>query len=533
MKKALHYLLLITLIAVALVQCAKKGTPTGGPIDETPPAIVRASPPNFTTNFSGQEIEIQFNEYVKLKELQKQLVISPPLKTRPLITPQGSASKKINITITDTLKENTTYVFDFGQSIVDNNEENPYPFFKYVFSTGPVIDSLTLKGEIIDAIKFEPEEFVNVLLYEVNESYTDSIIYNGQPNYVLNTLDSLTTFTMENLKEGTYKMVALKEDNRNLSFNPGRDKIGFVSGFVKVPSDTVYTIKMYDQELDSSIKKITQEAQSKLFIGYTGDLSTVEIQPNPENLFEATRLTSFEDKDTLQYWFRPALEQDSLLLNTRVADFEKEFKVRIKELKRDSLSLSKKGELSLRNPAAISATTPINTVNTDKISLIDKDSLNMEFTVVLDSLKNLATFKFPRDEDQRYTLQLLPGAITDFYGSQNLDTLALKYSTRSAYDYGNIFVTLVGSSTTPLLLQVVKKDLSLVAEQSVTEADEYEFNFLDPGDYYLRLVYDRNDNGRYDGGNFLQDIQPERVVYYPDLINLLKNFDRYYTLRVD
>lgn len=531
-KKHLLHILILFVIAITLVQCAKRGQPTGGPVDETPPVILRAYPDNYTRNFKNQIIEIQFDEFVKLKDLQKQLVISPPLKTRPIITPQGSPAKKITIQITDTLKDNTTYVLNFGQSIVDHNEENPYPFYKYVFSTGKVIDSLTLKGKITDALQFEAEEFVNVLLYEINEAYTDSIIYKESPRYVLNTLDSLTTFTMENLKEGTYKMVALKEENSDLRFDPLRDKMGFVSETIKVPSDEVYELKMYQQELDPSIRKITQEAQSRLYVGYTGNVENLKITPVDKSLIAQSRLTQLDKTDSLQYWYRPALKQDSLMLSTVLNEEVQEFKVRLKELKKDSLTLRKENDFSLRNSASFTASTPIEKMDASFMKLIDKDSLQLSFTTRLDRLKNRGFIDFERQEEQKYNLRLFPGAITDFYGEKNSDTLSYTYSTLKSTQLGNFSITLKGGSSFPVIIQVTKKDLSVEAEVVASENGTYDIFFLNPGEYYIRVIYDTNANGKYDPGNFLKGIQPEEVVYNPELIKLQANWDRKYTLNL-
>ena len=200
MQKKLSNFIFIITISVLLINCANRGTPQGGEKDKEPPKILKSVPANYSTNFKGKEIKIYFDEYVKLKNLQKQLIISPPMKTQPEILPLGSARKNITIKIFDTLQPNMTYAFNFGQSVVDNNEENPFPFYRYVFSTGDYIDSLTVKGEIFDAEKRKPEEFVSVMLYEIDSTYTDSIIYKESPKYVTNTLDSTTTFTIEKFK---------------------------------------------------------------------------------------------------------------------------------------------------------------------------------------------------------------------------------------------------------------------------------------------------------------------------------------------
>jgi hypothetical protein len=135
--------LLICLISILITQCAKRGIPEGGPKDETPPFLIKAEPKQNSVNFKEKRIRLYFNEYIKLNDFRKQLVVSPPIdKGLYSISPQSGASKYIQIDINDTLPKHTTYVFNFGQSVVDNNEGNPLPFFKYVFSTGKYIDSV-------------------------------------------------------------------------------------------------------------------------------------------------------------------------------------------------------------------------------------------------------------------------------------------------------------------------------------------------------------------------------------------------------
>jgi hypothetical protein len=151
---------------------------------------------------------------VKLKNLNKQLIVSPPMKYNPEVSPM-TPSKIINIKIKDTLQENTTYSFNFGQSIEDNNEGNPYNQFKYIFSTGSYIDSLKVSGTIKDALNKKEDSFVSVMLYEANSKFNDSMVYKSVPRYITNTLDSLKTFKIENVKAGKYLLVAMKDANSN------------------------------------------------------------------------------------------------------------------------------------------------------------------------------------------------------------------------------------------------------------------------------------------------------------------------------
>ena len=245
MLQRITNLLFCCILFLVIANCANRGRPDGGPKDQTPPVIIKAEPENLNTNFKGDEIRIYFDEYVKIRNLQKNLIISPPMDPEPIITPQGSASKYITIKILDTLLENTTYAFNFGESIVDNNEENPYPYYRYVFSTGPTIDSLQVQGVMMDALARKAETYVSVMLYEVDSTFTDSVIYKQKPKYITNTLDSTTVFRLENLKAGKYLMVALKEENANYTFQPKTDKIGFVKSFIDVPTDSIYNIELF------------------------------------------------------------------------------------------------------------------------------------------------------------------------------------------------------------------------------------------------------------------------------------------------
>jgi hypothetical protein len=240
-------LFLLFFITSLVLGCANRGTPSGGEKDEDPPVIKRLNPENFSTQFSGDEIEIEFDEFVKIKNAQKQLIISPPLDNQPSIYPLGGASKTITIKIKDTLKPNTTYAFNFGESIVDNNEENPYPYFRYVFSTGDAIDSLSVKGYVVDALEEEPDKFVSVMLYEVDSTYTDSIVFKEKPRYITNTLDSLTSFSVDNIKAGTYKLIALKDQSNNYIFDQKQDKIAFIQDHVTVPTDSIYELKLFKE----------------------------------------------------------------------------------------------------------------------------------------------------------------------------------------------------------------------------------------------------------------------------------------------
>ncbi|NNF81628.1 MAG: Ig-like domain-containing protein, partial [Flavobacteriaceae bacterium] len=438
MKKA--FPLIIIFLLLISVSCANRGNPSGGERDTTPPEIVKSDPENLGTNFTADEIEIQFDEYVKIKELSKNLIISPPMDPEPQITPLGSASKKITIKIYDTLRPNTTYALNFGESIVDNNEENPFPFYKYVFSTGGYIDSLTMEGGITDALDKQAEEFVSVMLYEVDSTYSDSLIYKEKPDYITNTLDSLTTYKLENLKPGKYRLIALKDENSDFTFDQAIDKIGFVEDFIEIPTDQFYDIQLFKEKVDFKAFRPRLSGHQKIAFGYAGDPELMDIKlitrvPDSFN----SRITQAKDKDTLSYWFRPKLELDSLIFKVSGPKTIDTFTVRLKDQLKDSLVISpfRDGPETFEKPFEIDANLPLTTIDRSQIKLIDKDSADVSFNLVLDSLKNRLRFEFEKTESNNYRLKLYPGALTDFFENTN-DTLSYSIRTKAVSDYGNL-----------------------------------------------------------------------------------------------
>jgi hypothetical protein len=273
LKKLTKYLLLI-LLTIA-IGCAKRGSITGGLKDTIAPTLEMSNPKNFSTQFNGKTIKLTFDEYVKLKDVNKQLVISPPMKTPPVITPTV-ASKYFTISIKDTLQPNTTYSLNFGQSIQDNNESNPLSQFKYVFSTGSYIDSLSLGGKIKDAYTKKTDNFVSIMLYEVNDTFTDSIIYKQPPRYITNTLDSLTVWKLENLKAGKYLLIALKDNNNN-KYDPKSDKIGFQKQYITIPNDTIYELELFQEEVQFRALKPFLDTGQKLTMGYNGKPDNLKV----------------------------------------------------------------------------------------------------------------------------------------------------------------------------------------------------------------------------------------------------------------
>ncbi len=525
MKGNFLYFIFLILLSLSFVDCAKRGNPEGGPRDTIPPVIIRTVPENYTTNFEGNEIRIYFDEYIKLKDIQRNLIISPPLENQPTLYPL-STSKYIRVVFNDTLRENTTYSINFGNSIVDNNEENPFEYYKYVFSTGSYIDSLKVMGRITDATKLLPEEFVTVMLYEVDENYTDSIPFTKKPLYITNTQTTPDVFQIENIKAGRYQLIALKDNNNNYTFQPKIDKIGFVNEFIEVPTDTTFLLNLFKEIPVYSLARPASVSSNQIIFGYEGKADSLRIEKLtsvPEDY--AFHITKDPKRDTLNYWYRPTMDLDTLTFKVTNASNVDTVQVRQRIAVVDSLKLTpgKTGVIAFDESFEVSANLPLIAFQKDNIQIMDKDSAQVTFDATLDRYFNLLSLSFKKEERQNYTVTLLPEAVTEFFGSSN-DTVQYRVTTRTVADYGFMTLNLSNVASFPIIVQLVTDKGELRREMYATESRTFEFENLTPGNYYVRVIYDTNENRIWDTGNFLERRQPEQIVYYPKLIEVRANW---------
>jgi uncharacterized protein (DUF2141 family) len=532
MARRILAFLFLFLISFSFYQCGRKGTPTGGIKDIIPPKLEKSEPAQMTTNFKADKIRLYFDEYIKLKDVQEQLIISPPLKNTPIITPAGTPSKYVEIRLKDTLKENATYTFNFGQSIIDNNEDNPNSFLTYVFSTGNYIDSLELKGVVEDAFERDAETFISVMLYEIDSTYNDSTIYKKPPTYISNTLDSTVFFNLNYLRKGKYALFGLKDNNKNNLFDQKLDKIAFLTDTIVLPTNEIYLLTLFKEKSNYAISVPKYEAKNKIIFGYQGDFKDIRIKnltAYPDSV--KTMITKERGKDTLNYWFTP-FKTDSLVfavVNERLK-LKDTFVIKTKKIAADSLVIKPNvtGIIGFEETFLITANIPIITTDSSKIELINKDSVAINFTALLDSLNNSLNIVFKKEPDEVYRLSIFPDLVQDFFGNTN-DTVVYNLKTNKYQDYGNLELSLSGNVSYPVIVQLTDNNGKEVKrELYAQEPKTFYFNYLNPAQYLVRVIYDHNKNKKWDTGDYLQKIQPERISYAPKPIEIRANWEEKY-----
>ena len=329
--------------ALALYSCANIGRPEGGPRDLVPPVYVNSNPVPNQLNYKGEKVEIEFNEYIQLKDHMKKVVVSPAQKNMPIIRGLG---RKVTVELRDTLLPNTTYCIDFADCIQDNNEGNPIDGFSIAFSTGDTIDSLQVSGMMLRARDLEPMQSVIVGL---QENLADSA-FSKLPLSRIARTNEYGQFTIRNLKPGRYRVFGLNDMDGNYTYSRNEDMAFF--GDVVVPSsyqrETTDTIFKYNGEIDTIqpgvhtvftpndiflamfneeyhsiyMKKNERVDEGKLHILFSGAVDSLPslrvLKPTPSRS-DWYRLQRTAENDSLFYWLTDSnlIKSDTILVEAR------------------------------------------------------------------------------------------------------------------------------------------------------------------------------------------------------------------------
>jgi len=523
--------LIYTVLSILVINgCAKRGSPSGGPTDSIPPVLVNANPKLNSVNFDSEEIKLTFDEWVKLDKVEDQLIISPPLeKTSYEVKPLSGVTKKVFLKFIDSLESETTYTINFGNSIKDNNEGNPLTFFNYTFSTGEVIDSLYVKGNISDAYDFETDNYVSLQLYRIDSIFKDSIIFNELPTYIANSLDS-TSYQFQNLKEGKYLIIALKDVDNNYFFDPFYDKIGFIDSLITLPRDSIIDFKLFKEETALIWDKPHFINSEKIGFGYYGklDLKNIEIESSLPDSVQYT-FTKENGKDTLNFWLSRN-SFDSLNFNLIEKDTVKLVTVkfdRARDTLIDSLSISPKttNVIHLKETFKLSSNIPLTNIKDSLITIRDIDSLVIPFTTSINDNLDEIDIKFEVSPSDNYRIFILPESIKDIKGVVN-DTLEYSVVSQSIEDYGNVYLDVIRNNQSEFILHMINNNGDIIREfNNVSQNSTYNFEYIKPGKYTFRLIEDSNNNNIWDTGNYLKKVNPEPVYYFSNEIEVRANWD--------
>lgn len=525
MSRGLTYCFFITSL-IFLYGCAQRVNLTGGEMDKTPPLIIKSYPQNFSTHFNDREVLLYFDEYVQVKNAQTQLIVSPPFTKKPDVTVNG---KNVKVRWKDTLKVNTTYVFNFGNAIQDITENNPLDSNVFVFSTGDQIDSLSVKGSIKDAFSKEQQPETWVILYEASK-FNDSLLYTQTPDYFAKT-SANGTFSIDYLKGGSYYLYALQESNNNYKFDNPKEKIAFKPDPIQVPDSQVHELLLFMEAQQNRLLLLSSKATAygRLNVSFTDEVKKLSIQNIHDSLYY---INQQKDVDSLQIilldtQFIRSLDSSYLYLafdSIQDTIFLKSFS----RYTPKPVKISKKtASYRLIDTVHLVMNNPIKSINMDSVVLFKDTLIDSVFIYPENKHPDKLILSFNKEEAVSYKLTFFPGAIWSYYGMRNTDTITYSFTFDDAKKYADLTFILKNDDIKSQKLVSLLGTNDKVIEYTKLQPGDSTFTFeqLLQGEYSVRMVYDENENGIWDSGILRKQIQPEPVIYYPELIKVEGGFD--------
>lgn len=565
-------------IALTMTSCANMGAgPQGGAYDFDPPVLVRSYPENNSTNVGTKKIELTFDENVQLKEPSQRIIVTPPQKKAPIYK---FANRNITVELRDSLLANTTYTIDFTNAIEDYNQNNPLENFSFSFSTGNVIDTLTLSGKVVLAENIEPMKGIYVGLH----SNLSDTAFTKIPFERISKTNEAGEFIIRGIPEGKYHVFALDDKNRDYMYDNIAEIIAFKDSIVSpLPMGMVDSynnadsilMKVPDPKYDIVLKAFQSANKKQYFRNavkdndhkFTLNFGAPTEQPklnliSPKASLEEWALVERNnDSDSIySYWLiDPVLiKQDTLkfdfsyfktdslnqlqlfndtlsVINRQRRDVPKK-KDKKDEIKHLTIETNVAPSFDIYEKLSLTFEEPIKTDLKDVLSLkIKSDTVfkDVDFTIEAD-LWNPRKYFLNRkwNYGEEYQLQLDSLAVESYYGLFS-DKLDEKFVIKKLEHYSNLAITVAGDKVDyPLFMELLNEKGEPIRKAKVID-DVALFKNVNPGKYYARLIVDRNNNFKWDTGDYFTNEQPEAVYYYPNFLDLKAYWDHEEVFNLD
>ncbi|HET8858463.1 Ig-like domain-containing domain [Marivirga sp.] len=579
------------IVILIIYSCATVQAPTGGERDEKAPILYESNPEDQSTNFNKQELTLYFNEWMKLDQIQKELIITPRVEIEYEATLK---KQELLIELKEPLKDSTTYTFNFRKALSDITEGNLWENPKIAFSTGPFLDSLAVIGTIYDLM--ENKVVPNYLVGLYSAKVDTANLRQGKPIYFTTTNEN-GEFNMQNIKAGDYRLYAFDDKNDNLINDSRIEPFGFHDSIIKLnDSISPIAINTYKRNEDTLTLKKYSPVGKDFVIQYNKGIQYYKII-NPKspkeyiygnNIDESASLKIFKENFPNQN-----TETDSIKLIVDVTDSIGTtlkdtiyFQTRDSRITNDTIKIEKEPKKVIDyglQTFTVGLSKPVKQINPDSIQIridstivynIDQNNINYNFNRKLitltidlnkeklnafnDSLyqvrqqqkldsienntdtiqnKNITKSQSEKETTERPTLRNinLYFGKSAFIGIENDSTSKkeIKLTFREPEDYGIIQGKVIGADF-PFVIELLNKEYEVV--DTIANKTEFEFNYILPGDYSLRLLKDLNNNQRWDAGNPLLLKKSEEYIYHNEVIPLKPNWiqiDKNFNLNVD
>ena len=578
-RRTVERLSVMSTLFILIGACAKVSNPSGGPRDRTPPVVLETVPEYGSKNFRGKSIYITFDEYVSLDNINEKFMVSPPMKKKPKVYVRG---KDVITEFEEELRDSTTYTFYFQDAIRDLNEANILDNYQFVLSTGSVIDSLSVTGNVYKAFDLETPEKTMVLLYR---EVADSFVVKHLPDYI-SRVDQKGYFRINNVKSGIYRLYALTDGDNSKNYNFPEEEFAFMNSlveitpeknFIPVVKDTVKVKKEVPKirEKDLKTKKeikiqdtivpigefplilfaarktnhyLTSSGRpSKYQLNYTLSIppDTMDFRFRIPDIGESSYfIEKSREKDTITVWLTDtSLFSQSLI--SAIVDYPFTDTLGITGYKEDTIAMRflaprptrgtkikktnfafesniKGNALKPGQQIVFTSGTPFREPDTSRIQfyqIADSLRLRVKYNLIKDSLTTRRYYlKADLAEDKKYLFIADSASFGNIY-NENSDSVGISFSVKKPDDFGKITLA-ISNCKDSCIIQLLDKQEKLVSEASLKSDGKVVFPLLDAGLYRLKVIYDLDGDGKWTTGDFDKGRQPEPVSYYPGEIDL-------------
>ena len=526
-RKIIQYVVFIQACNL-IISCAQFVPPTGGKKDEVIPKLINSIPKSEQKNFRDKTISLEFDELIDVSSLRQELLIIPEAEG---IFDIRSKSKTVIIKFDKAFKDSTTYTMNFRKGIKDLNERNESRNLKLVFSTGNNIDSLKIDGNIKNILTNQPILDAHVALYKLQDSLD---LKKTKPNYFTKS-DSSGHYQFENIKSGKYRIYSFMDKNNNLKYDTKTEEIGF-------RNDTINLNKNLSS-INLLIANANNEKPKNQKVIPKAEDFTILFDKNIKSF-----VVKFENKiDSIPYngegkelkFYNSTQKTDTLKVNIMVTDssgnalsYQQKIKFRESEKKRkekrEYLTLNVKpkiGEVIEKNiNYEINFDTPILTFDITKFKILSdtiKEEKLENDNISWNKFKTKLLINKKISSEREVKIEMRRGAFINIKGDSS-DNIDLKYPLLKSENYALIEGKFEEKKISKII-QIINERYEVVAEQIVKE--KFLFQNIKPGIYLLRVIKDINENGYWDYGNIVKNIQPEEVTFYEEPIRLKANFE--------
>ena len=525
-------MLMSFVLVLLLTNCSQQVSPTGGKKDIILPKLINSIPINKQTNYKSKTVELTFDEYIVVENLQQKLVITPDAGEYTMkLIPKG-----LRLKFEKDLDSNKTYSLSFGDAIKDFSEKNPAKNLKIVFSTGKFIDSASVAGKILDIQTSRPAFDALVGLYK----YSDTLNPEKKKATYFTRTDSSGNFSIENIQpDSTYKLIAIDDKNRSMTYNPKAERIAYLKDSIAVKGSTQIsglTMSLfYANYLPIKYKNGSSKKPNSYELTYDRGIENYKI------LFQnkADSVPYFRSNTNELKLYNTKNSKDSIAIKVIVTDslgnvVEKSQKIKFKDAKpsakdKEDFYMEKSvQDNEVIEPIEIgyvmTFNKPLSIARVENIKFFS-DSTKAEIIEPKDMVweNNKTKLTINKQFSAKKELKIvLPKSTFISIENDTIKAQILKFPIKDPENFGTLSGAVITSSTS-FIIELLSTENKLI--KTLRNQKEFKFEYLKPGEYSVRVINDINKNGKWDSGNYTKKVQPEPISFYPNIVKVRKNFE--------